>query len=54
MNDTDRELAALTSQLQTTRVDEQGLSFAGRSLKLNNVNDGKLRTYDMLFSCMSV
>lgn len=34
-------LDAVTAALQNTRVSPSGISFAGKSLKLDNENDGK-------------
>lgn len=33
---------SLTSALEGTRVSDSGVSFAGKSLKLNTEDDGKL------------
>lgn len=41
MTDVNHDLSVLTSQLQNSHVDDQGLSFLGRTLKLNNEKDGK-------------
>lgn len=41
MADVDRILSSLTNQLQNYQVEERGLSFFGRSLKLNCAEDGK-------------
>lgn len=41
MANIDRELSVLTSQLQKSHVEDQGLSFSGRTLKLNTEKDGK-------------
>ena len=45
MGDIDRELNSLTKQLSSYQVEEQGLSFFGKSLKLNNEKDGKMMSY---------
>lgn len=44
MANIDRELSVLTSQLQKSYVEDQGLSFSGRTLKLNTEKDGKYLT----------
>ncbi len=53
MTDIERELSGLASKLKEYRVDDHGLSYCGRGLKLNSEEDGtfnslpfpKLRRY---------
>lgn len=44
MANIDRELSVLTSQLQKSHVEDQGLSFSGRTLKLNTEKDAEVVT----------
>lgn len=38
----------LTNKLSNTKVTGEGVSFVGKSLKLNNADDGKSLTFDRL------